>query len=234
MTTFKGRLEFPKRKTEWLIAGCWFTYIITEVIVRTLLPSDIESVTQSKPFHIWFFGLLRFLSLAGGISSSIIFGILSVRQQGYSHRKLILPLFGISFSIFIISISIFIYLNVSAIQQSTFEVEKRHLNSLATFLKREGLSPSDRSNTSKRYAKWLYIFKGETVPYVTLEGRKKLYEPTNKDEQWREEKTLTKTLFDRAIKDKKQALIIWPILTLLSIGIGLFFPVHNDTLAEST
>jgi hypothetical protein len=101
-------------------------------------------------------------------------------------------------------------------------VEKRHLNSLETFLNDEGLSPRDRSDIVKRYAKWLYIFKGETVHYVTLEGRKKLYEPTDKDKQWREEKILTKTLFDRAIKERKQALVIWPTLTLLGIGIGVF------------
>ena len=234
MTTFKGKLEFPKKKTEWLIAGCWFTYTVTEVIVQSFLPSDIESVTQSMPFHIWFFRLLRFLSLAGGISITIIFGIRSIRQQGYSHRGLIVPLIGIGFSIFIIVISIFIYFKTSGIQQSKFELEKRHLNSLETFLNHEGLSLSDRSETSRRYAKWLYIFRGENVHYVALEGRKKLYEPTDKDKHWRKENIQINKQFDKIIKDKKQAFLIWPILTLISIGIGLFSSVRNDTIAKST
>ena len=234
MTIFKEKLKFPKKKTEWLIIGCWFTYIVTEVLVRAFLQSDLESVAQPQPFHIWFIRLLRFSSLAGGISSSIIIGIHSVRQQGYSHRGLIVPLFGIGFSIFVTFISIFIYLKVSEIQQGNFEMEKRHLNSLKTLLNYESLPPSDRSKISRRYAKWLYIFRDEAAHYVTLEGRKKLYEPTEKDKQWRKEKILIKKLFNRAIKDKKQALVIWPTLTLLSIGIGLFSPVRNDIIAKRT
>ena len=222
-----------KKRAEWVLVFFWLVFIAADIATKFYYSPDPCTATESQLFRDWLMGFIRFVSLVMASSSTIIFGIHRIRRDGYSHRRLILPAFVVGFLIFIAGTALFGYRMVAEVQRTHLKLgSEDFLSSLEEDLSLEYLSPELRSQLSEMYAKQLYIVHGRTEYYVTLNGTKKLYEPTDQEKEYRWRNTCTKELLDRARKATKRAIIIWPIVALLSIAIGMFSPVHKKGSAK--
>ena len=221
-------LELPKNKSQWVIVVGLVVFILIDIYIDYFFTFDPMTATDAQFFHQWLLRIIRDVSLTIALSGMTILGIRSIRRDGFSIRRFLLPAFAVLFFIFLTIFSLFGHMEISLIQRNLFDTRDRFKENLKKCLDREDLSLSQRSKFSLMYARQIWEETGETVVYITNDGKEKVYEPSKEELETKAKVARTDELLTYILKGMKRAYIFWPVVAIMSVAIGFFSPIKKQ------
>ena len=185
----------PKTAADIVVTSGFILYLLGMVLHEILFSSaDVFSLVGSERVAEWSLRLLRDIGFAIGFGGMVSFGIRTLRNEGFSFKRLFMPLLAFVFLVSTSSICFY----TSAITKGVSEGLDRPIRDIEKFTKKiddETIPLSERSKYSLFYAKLKYDEEGSLIEYLTLEGQKKIFQPSddqiNSREKFLENKTRT-------------------------------------------
>jgi hypothetical protein len=219
---------FPKwKKSEWLVLACFLIFLGGEVHI-TYFSSDPLTATETELFRDWVLRLIRSIALTITISSVIIIKIRAIRREGYSRRRLITPLFGVGFCIFMVAMTLLSYRMASNFRKDMSHFEEKFFQEQRAWIEASDLSPEDRSKLSRMNARFSYMLTGKADDYISQGGGPKPYEPTQEEQKEARQHSRVMKMMDHAIESMKVGMIVWSAIAIFSIMIGIFSPLGKQ------
>ena len=218
----------PKwEKGEWLVLACFLIFLVGEVHI-IYFSSDPLTATETELLRDWIIRLIRSIALTIAISTIIIIGIRAMRRDGYSHRRLITPLFGVGFCLFMTTMALLSHRTASKVREDMTHSQDEFFQEQKAWLESSDLSPELRSEVSRKNARLYYMLRGKTDEYFTQDGALRPYEPTEEEEKKAREHQKIEHLMHRAIQGMKVSMIAWPAIAIFSTLIGIFSPLGKQ------
>jgi len=152
---------FPKwEKGEWLVLACFLIFLGGEVHI-TYFSSHPLTATETELLRDWVLRLIRSIALTIVISTVIIIKIRAIRRDGYSHRRLITPLFGVGFCLFMMAMALLSYRTASKVREDMTHSQDKFFQEQKAWLESSDLSPELRSEVSRMNARYYYMLRGK-------------------------------------------------------------------------
>jgi hypothetical protein len=229
----KNKFEL-KGKSQWMIIICCIIYVVTEIYLNECFNVDLLTASKESLLYFWLLRLIRDLSLAIVLSSLIILGVRSLRRNGFTIKRLILPLLAFLLCFLITYVTIYGQMRLSQIQNALFDPPDKK-EKLEIWLDNKELTLSQRSKISLIYARQIWKETGKTIVYITNDGKERLYEPSIEEIEGKKMMTKTIVLTAWELKGMKRAFILWPIIAFASVAIGFFTPIKrtNQTVESN-
>ena len=180
-------------------------------------------------FIDWLFRVIRDASLTIALSCMTIFGIRSLRRDGFSTRRFLSPAFAVLFCLFLAILSLFGHNKISQIQRNLFDTPYSLKKNIKKCLDSKDLSLSQRSKISLMYARQVWEETGETIVFITNDGKERVYEPSPEEIEKKKKMDRTDELLNYTLKGLKRAYIFWPIVAIISVAIGFFSRIKKQT-----
>lgn len=211
----------PKSASDWVIRIGLLIYALSRVPGYFLPPSDSLNLTWTSWLvkHIGDAGLL--LAIAVMVSS----GIRSLRKDGFSMKRVVNPIIGISISLACLIVSFYGHRTFSRMEE-VFHLDDKFDARLANIMRKEELSLSERSKWGKLHAKNRYLVSGEKINYFTLNGTTIRYQPSREDIEYRDERLRGKRAIVRTKFAMQRGSFAWGAVLLL--GMGVFSPIRRN------
>ena len=223
---------FPKwEKSEWLVLACFLIFLGGEAHI-TSFSSDPLTATETELLRDWIIRLIGSIALTIAISTITIIKIRAMRRDGYSHRRLITPLFGVGFCLFMMAIALLSYRTASKVREYMTHSQDEFFQEQKAWLESSDLSPELRSEVSRRNARHYYMLRGKTDEYFTEDGALRPYEPTEEEKKKAREHQKIQQLMHRAIQGMKLSMIAWPAIAIFSTLIGIFSPLGKEAVPK--
>jgi hypothetical protein len=224
----KKAFELPKSKSEWVITVCWIIHLVIEIGLDIFYDIDPYAASDSELFYLWLFHQIRDASLVIALSCMIIIGIRSIRRDGFTLKRAVLPMIAVLLCVLITGISIYGHKALSRVHQTLFDISGHHKERLKEISDNEDLSLSMRSKASLMYAKQIWQETGENVEYISSDGNEILYEPSKEEIETKKTMNKSKEFIFEGIKGMKRAYIFWPIFLVANIIIGFLTPIKKE------
>lgn len=222
------RSRLPKSNFEWVLFVSTLLFLAAELAQKFIFDFDPMTASEAEFFRNWIIRLVRDVALSVVVSGTIITGIRKVRRAGFSWRRAVTPLLAAGLCVLLMAISGYGYLTMSKIRKALLSTPIDSLQMLEECLAEQNLSPDQRAQFSRMYARERYLIYGEIVDYYTKDDIQKPYEPTESDKQRARERARLACLMSKAEEGLRTAAIIWPIVALVSIAIGYLSPVKRE------
>jgi len=229
MITIKMKKNLPQTKYEWLILISALVYFVAYTICKSLPVYEIATGAE-YPLSNWAVLFIRDLSITIAISGLIITGLRSLRENGYSIGKIMLPIIGYALCAGLIYFGY-------AMEKSFSEIIELSKNENGQSILREKIekrnfkdkSDSNISRWNLLYAKDRYLTLGIKEMYLAPDGSRLQYQPTPKEEQERTEFENSQKMLVFSKKSMKGLIRNWTIVAILSSLVGLFSPIRKAT-----
>lgn len=222
-------LKLPKSKSQWfVVVGC-FVFITIDIYTDYFFTFDPMIATDAQFFNHWLLRAIRDVSLTIFLSGITILGIRSLRRNGFSIRRFILPAFAVLFFLFLTVLSLFGHIEISHIQRNLLDAPHRFKENLKKCLDSKDLSLSQRSKFSLMYARQIWTETGENIEYVTSDGKKRIYEPSLEEIESKKKIRRANEVMTWSLKRLKRAYIFWPVVAIISVAIGFFTRIKKHT-----
>jgi len=223
----KMGFELPKSKSQWVIAVCCIIYVVLELYLNEFFDVDLLTASDRALFRFWLLRVIRDVSLAIALSGILILGIRSLRRDGFTIKRFVLPAVAVLLCLFFTGISIFGHISTSRIQRILFDINDSYKEHLREWLDVKDLSLTKRSEISLKYAIEVWKESGEAIKYISNDGKEIVYEPSLKEIEESKKMDKANQLIVRGLKGMKRAYIFWPIVALASVAIGFFTPIRR-------
>lgn len=220
-------LALPKSKSQWIITFSLVIFISIDIYLSFFVAFDPLTASDAEFFHHWLLRVIRDSSLTIALSGMIIFGIRTIRKDGFSIKRVLSPGIAILIIIILTGLSLFINITMSRIQRDLFYAPESLKENLKECLDRKDLPLSQRSEISLMYARQVWKETGDTIEYITSEGEERVYEPSLEEKEKKKKIARTDELLTWTLKGLKRAYIFWPIVAIICVAIGFFSPIKK-------
>lgn len=223
------KFKLSQNKHEVVIAICFLIYIAIDIYLRNFFDIDLLHASDSLLFRHSIFKMIQFFSLMIAISGSIIFGIRSLRRDGFSVMRFISPAIGIFLCILTSGTSIYGNIMTKEMQETVFDNSKYHSLTQEYNLEElnQNLSLSQRSELSVSHAKFVWQMTGKAIKYIANDGNIITYSPSAEEIEERRLMLRANERLTESRNGMKRAGVICISLAFFSVGLGIFTPIRR-------
>lgn len=196
------------KKSEKII---FFSFLFSFIlyILRTSFDLPFDSPLR------WSIQMIEFIFLNIALTGAIIFGMINIEYKKI--KSFLLPLFGLVYTVFLISMHSFI-----ASEMKSILIIADDIDALKKLQKKKNIPDSTREKFNRMYARSYYCKYGIKIKYVS-QNKSILYKPTKEDIEMNKNIKITQILINNSNKMKKY----WFIMLIISVGIGAVFRIKK-------
>ena len=214
-----------------LIGLCIFLFIALIANVPYLI--FIEKILQNGEITGWYSNpkiwmVWRVLHGVAAIISfvAILLGIRRMRILGKSSRHGFIAIIGVSTCILFLMLNFYINNKLNQVYKGFFETNS--IAKLEKTLTNSDLTSKQRALIERQLAIEIYINENRRITITDEDGRKFLFNPSEKDFAYKEGYSTFKKAILEDIKAQKKGMILWSSILFSSILLGRFLPIRKS------
>ena len=158
----------------------------------------------------------------------VVFGMLIMRQEGFSLLKLLMPAIGFFILLSVAMVSFY----ASARMNPAVDIPALRLEKLRRKAQDTSIPLAERSRYSKLYAEAMYDDKGIMTDYLMPDGSTHTYRPSEKEIALRQDITRSTSRIQQVKTALRNTGLLWSGIAFASLLFGLL-PLRNNAGAGS-
>ena len=168
----------------------------------------------------WLCRLFRDTGLTVALVGMVVFGLHSLRKEGFSYKMTLVALVGFSFIVALAYVSFTASSITDDITEDMANVTKQ-IERLKIRAGDEGIPIEDRVRYSEAYAKIMYSEEGVTVAKLNIDGTTTMFEPTEEDMKMREEMQAGKLTMQWLRDSFWRSGVYWAVMSVVGLLLGV-------------
>jgi uncharacterized membrane protein len=214
-----------------LIGLCIFLFIALIANVPYLI--FIEKILQNGEITGWYsnpkihlirgvlYGVAAIISFV-----AILLGIRRMRILGKSYRHSSIVIIGVSTCILFLMLNFYINNKLDQVYKGFFETNI--IAKLENTLTDSDLTSKQRALIERQLAIEIYVNENRQITITDENGRKFLFNPSEKDLAYKEGYSTFKKAILKDIKTAKKGMILWSSILFSSILLGRYLPIRKS------
>ena len=218
---------FCKSKGYNFAGICFLVYFVVSFCHDIFYSSDFLNLSEQQAWRAWILRITGFGSLSLAIGAIILFGIRELRRNGFSIKKLLVPIVGIGFCMF--SVYLGWSVHSSGNLSEFLDIGDFNIPNLDQRLATGEIDMGPYSKATLLKAENCFMKDGSITEYTMLDGQIVPYEPNEQMLQLYKEMHQIKHFLGSLEKSFHWNVYHWTSIAMISIILGFVTPIRKES-----